>query len=241
MRAPRRTAIVVRAAALIAAGALGAALAAGGCAQPQRGPADTLASFGAAVEKKDYPAAYALMSPAYRKGVSLADFRAAIDRGGADLGAIARRLRQGAPGRPMRIDVDVGDEADVAAGLGDKVTLVLDHDQWRVDAPPFDVYSQATPRAALRTFLRAVGRGRYDVAVRLVPNRYRAGVTPEKLRAYWEGERKEENQKLLQRLRAAIRSPIIEVGDEARMPYGDNSAEVVFVREDGVWKIEDPD
>jgi len=234
----RRTAIVVRAVAVALAAV--AALGACGCAEAQRGPAETLASFGAAVEKKDYPAAYALMAPAYRKTVSLGDFRAGIERGGGDATAVARRLRQDAARRPMRVEVDVGDDAEVAAGLGDKVTLVLDHDQWRVDTPPFDTYSQATPRAALRSFLRAIAKGRYDIAVRLVPNRYRAGVTPDKLRAYWEGEKKDENQKLLQRLRAAIRSPIIEVGDEARMPYGD-SAEMTFVREDGVWKIEDPD
>jgi len=238
----RRTATLVGDAVgrTVAAAALGAAIAIAGCAQPQRGPSDTLASFGAAVEKKDYQAAYALMSPAYRKAVSLADFRAAIDRGGAEVTALAHRLRGSPPARPMRVEVDIGDDADVAAGLGDKVTLVLDQDQWRVDTPPFDIYSQATPRATLRTFLRAITRGRFDVAVRLVPNRYRAGVTPEKLRAYWEGERKDENGKLLQRLRAAILSPIVELGDEARMPYGDNS-EVVFVREDGLWKIEDPD
>jgi hypothetical protein len=32
----------------------------------------------------------------------------------------------------------------------------------------------------------------------------------------------------------------VETGDEARMPYGER-AEVVFVKEDGRWKIEDPD
>ena len=32
----------------------------------------------------------------------------------------------------------------------------------------------------------------------------------------------------------------IESGDEAHMPYG-QEMEMVFVREDGVWRIEDPD
>jgi len=218
---------------------------AAGCAERQPGPADTLSSFAAAVEKKDAAGAYALMSADYRKRVSLAELRAEVERGGPDVEAIARRLRAGAPRAPLRIEVEVGDDADVAAGLGDRVVLVLEEGVWRVDGPPFDLWSQRTPRAALRTFLRAIERRRYDIAVRLVPSRYRAGVTADKLRDYWEGgggdgARRDENQKLLQRLRASIKAPIVEVGDEARMPYGDN-AEVVFVREDGLWKIEDPD
>jgi hypothetical protein len=94
----------------------------------------------------------------------------------------------------------------------------------------------------LRSFVRALERKRYDVALRLVPNRYRPGLTIDKLREYWEGEQKVENAQLLVRLRAAVsaNTPIVEVGDEAHMPYGERY-EVRFVREDGAWKIEDPD
>jgi len=54
---------------------------------------------------------------------------------------------------------------------------------------------------------------------------------------------------LISRTTALIRSAaalnsltlgIVEVGDEARMPYG-TDAEARLVREDGAWKIEDPD
>ena len=60
------------------------------------------------------------------------------------------------------------------------------------------------------------------------------------LRDFWEGEHKAENAERLARLRAALGAPIVEVGDEARMPYGAD-AEARLVREDGDWKIEDPD
>ena len=50
----------------------------------------------------------------------------------------------------------------------------------------------------------------------------------------------EETRGLLSRLQAAANAPIVESGDEAHMPYGPEQ-EVVFVREDGVWRIEDPD
>jgi hypothetical protein len=208
------------------------ALALAACAQPQRGPADTLAGFGAAVERRDYPAAYALMSGDYRKRVSLGDFRAQLEAGGGDVPLLARRLKESAGKTPLRIEVEVEG--------GEKLALIRETGEWRVEGPAFNLYDQSTPRAALRSLLRALAQRRYDVAVRLVPNRYRAGVDADKLRDYWEGARTDQNQKLLRQLRANLESPIIEVGDEARMPYGEG-AEVLFVREDGLWKVEDPD
>jgi hypothetical protein len=164
--------------------------------------------------------------------VPLADFQRELEGGGADVGNIARRLRDDAARTPFRIEVEVD--------LGQKLTLVLEAGQWRVAAQPFDLTAQDTPRAALRSFVRAVELRRYDALLRLIPNRYRAGVTVDKLREYWEGERRAENQALLKAVRAHIDAPIVETGDEARMPYGE-SAEVRFLREDGAWKVEDID
>jgi hypothetical protein len=225
---PRRQGIVLT----LALGAL-AALGLPACAHPQKGPADTLAGFAAGLERKDYPAAYALMSADYRKRVALADFRAEIESAaGADVQSAARRIRESAPRAPLRIEIDVD--------LGDKLVLVMDGGQWRIAAQPFDLHAQKTPRAALRSFVRGIERKRYDVLLRLVPNRYRSVVTAETLRDYWEGERRDENRKLLDDLRHNMNAPIVESGDEARMPYGQGS-EVHFLREDGLWKIEDPD
>ena len=202
------------------------------CAHPQHGPAEALADFGAAVDRKDYTAAYALMTADYRRRVPLVDFRQQLEAGGADVQAIGRRLKAEAARTPLQIEVDVD--------LGERLTLVLEAGQWRVAAQPFDLYAQGTPRAALRSFIRAVAQRRFDVVLRLVPNRYRIGVSEEKLRDYWEGERGAENQTLLGNLRQNVNAPIVETGEEARMPYGDAS-EVRFVREDGLWKIEDVD
>ncbi len=205
----------------------GAALA---CAHPQRGPADAIADFGAAVDHKDYAGAYAMMTADYRKRVPFEDFRRDLDAGGADVPAVAHRLEEASARTPLQIDVDVD--------LGQQLTLVLEGGQWRVAAHPFDLYDQSTPRAALRTFVRAVEAGRYDALLRLTPNRYRVAVTVPKLRDYWEGERKAENRKRLAELRANIGAPIVETGDEARMPYGESS-EARLVREEGIWKVED--
>jgi hypothetical protein len=205
------------------------------CAHRAEAPGDTLAAFGGAVERKDYATAYGLTSAEFRKRVPFAAFQAELEAGGADAQALGRRLREGASTAPLRAEVDVD--------LGEKLPLVYEGGGWRVDGQPFEIWSQKSPRAALRSFVRALERRRYDVALRLVPNRYRQGLSVEKLRDYWEGtDRKADNAQLLERLRAAVAAgvPIVEVGDEAHMPYGDKS-EVRFVREDGAWKIEDPD
>jgi hypothetical protein len=88
--------------------------------------------------------------------------------------------------------------------------------------------------------VRALEQRRYDIVLRLCPTRRRAGLSVEALRAFWEGEHKTENVALLQSLREALGAPIVEIGDEARLSYGAGS-EARLVREDGVWKIEDPD
>jgi hypothetical protein len=92
----------------------------------------------------------------------------------------------------------------------------------------------------LRSFVRALEQRRYDVVLRLCPTARRAGLSIDVLRAYWEGEHQVENAQLLARLRASLGAPIVETGDEARLPYGAGS-EVRLVREDGIWKVEDPD
>jgi hypothetical protein len=205
-----------------------------GCAHRAEAPSATLTAFGTAVERKDYAGAYALTSSELRQRVPFDAFKAAIEAGGQDAQDFGRRLREGAAKAPLHAEVDVD--------LGEKLPLVYEGGAWRVDGQPFETWSQKTPRAALLSFVRALSRRRYDVALRLVPNRYRPGLSAEKLRDYWEGEQKTENVHLLERLRAAVAAgaPIVELGDEAHMPYGDRY-EMRFVREDGAWKIEDPD
>src|SRR5262249_41914097 len=143
---------------VLAAAACATALIA--CAHRAEAPGDTLAAFGAAVERKDYQAAYALTSSEVRKRVPFDAFRADVEAGGADAQAVGRRLRESAGRAPLRVEVDVD--------LGEKLPLVYDEGRWRIDGQPFELWSQRTPRAALRSFIRALDRRRYDVALRLV-------------------------------------------------------------------------
>jgi hypothetical protein len=129
---------------------------------------------------------------------------------------------------------------EVTLALGERVPLVLEAGGWRIDAPVYEPWGQATPRAALLTFIRALDAHRYDIVLRLVPDRYRPGLSVDRLRTFWEGERKDEHRALLERVRAAAGAAIIETGDEARLELAPDR-HVRLVREGGRWKIEDPD
>jgi hypothetical protein len=209
-----------------------ALLAALGCARRAAGPSDTLAAFGAALERGDVAAAYALTSDDFRARTPLAAFKAEVEEGGAATRDAARALRERKPASAPRAQVEVAP--------GEVLALVEERGAWRVDGHPFEAWGQRTPRAALRTFVRAIEAHRYDVVLRLVPARQRVAVTADALRLYWEGAGSGERLEGLRQLKAALGAPIAESGDEARMPYGDR-AEARLVREDGLWKIEDPD
>jgi hypothetical protein len=186
-----------------------------------------------AAERKDWTAAYALTTADFRARVPFAAFRAELEEPGATTAALGQRLRAWGEKDSPRVTVDLG--------AGEPVRLVAEGGRWLVDEPAlFEPWSQRTPRAALRSFVTALQQRRYDVVLRLCPRQRRASLTPEAVRAYWEGEHKAENAALLGRLREALGAPIVEIGDEARMPYG-GGAEARLVREDGAWKIEDPD
>ncbi|HXI59429.1 MAG TPA: hypothetical protein VNO55_25355 [Polyangia bacterium] len=200
------------------------------CAHPGQGPAASVTAFAAAVDRRDYQAAYALTSVEYQKRVPLAAFRAEIDAAAADARPMTARLAPPGASAP-RVLLELAD--------GDTLALIQEGSTWRIDAPPLEPFPRRTPRAALRSFVRALDQRRYDVLVRFAPSRYRAGLTAEKLRQMWEGEGKGDNQRLLGELRANLNAPIVELGDEAHMPYGEH--EIHFLREDGAWTIADPD
>jgi len=208
-------------------------LASGGlaCAHQPEGPAATVQQFGAALGRGDLRAAYVLTSADFQKRTPYEAFAAGLGANPNDTAGLGRRIGDQAARIPPRVEVQLAQ--------GDVLALVLEAGRWRLDGPMPEPWGQRTPRAALRTFVRALGERRYDVVLRLVPRHHRVDLTADKLRQYWESHQ-EETRGLLSRLQAAVNAPIVESGDEAHMPYGPEQ-EVVFVREDGVWRIEDPD
>jgi hypothetical protein len=212
--------------------ALGVVAALWACAHAPQSPGAAAAAFGAAIARGDTRAAYALTSAEFRKRTPFEAFAASLGADPAAAKAFGGRLDGEAARLPARVELRLS--------TGEPITLVAEDGAWRVDGPAFDPWGQATPRAALRTFIRALDERRYDVLLRLAPNRYRGDLSADKLRQYWEEERKDDHLALLARLRAAADAPIVESGDEAHMPYGPEQ-EVRFVREDGRWKVASPD
>jgi hypothetical protein len=78
------------------------------------------------------------------------------------------------------------------------------------------------------------------VLIELAPARYRAALTPEKLRSYWQAFGVERTAALLSDLRLAADERIVEEGDEAFVVYG-QGRQVHLVREDESWRIESPE
>ena len=128
--------------------------------------------------------------------------------------------------------------AQVTTPDGESLRLVYEGGAWRVDASAVDLYNQETPEAAVASFVRAFENKRYDVLMRFVPDAESEGLNATKLKQAFEGEQREEVERLTQALRAALPTARVErLGERATMSYGAGGT-VELVREQGLWKIE---
>jgi hypothetical protein len=118
--------------------------------------------------------------------------------------------------------------------------LVQEDGHWKIQSNPLAFYDQSSPKAALRSFLRAYRLGRYDIMLRFVPNTYREKMDAKKMEAQFTGPSKDAMETLMNSIEANVDEPIIEHGNEARMSYGDRF-EVKFLKEEGAWKLKDLD
>ena len=202
-----------------------------GCARGP-GPGAALDNYGRALKHHDYAAAYDLMSASYRSKVSKDDYVRMMRDNPREVDDTASRLR----GNRGNMEVS----AELVYGLGDQMRLVQEDGAWRIASNPLDFYDQTTPKAALRSFIRAYHLERWDVMLRVVPDAYREKMDVAKLHAQFAGPSHDKMETLMSTLEANVDQPIIEKGNDARMAYGD-SFEVKFVREDNVWKLKDLD
>lgn len=200
------------------------------CASPPR-PAETLHAYAEALEGGDADRAWSLLSDDLRKRLS----REALARALRDDHEEARHLATEVRAAAERLRVHA-----VVDAQGESFDLVLEDGSWKLAGNPLDFYGQATPRQALRSFLRAIRHRRWEIVLRFVPERWKGSLTAEALRDDWEGPRKSEIAQLVRKLKPHVLDPIEEQGDRAFLVYGPD-ARVEFVREGGVWKIADPD
>jgi len=205
--------------------------AATGCATA-KGPNQTLDKYGSALKNHDFGAAYDLMSSSFRGKVSRDDYVRMMRDNGREVNETAERLR----GKKGSMEVS----AEFEYGLGDAMRLVQEGGQWKIATNPLGFYDQATPKAALRSFIRAYRLGRWDVMLRFVPNSYREKMDTNKMQAQFTGPSREQMENLINTLEANVDEPIVERGNDARMTYGDRYT-VQFLKEDGAWKLKDLD
>lgn len=196
------------------------------------GPAQTIDAYGRALRRRDFSESYELMSSAFRTRVSRQDYARMMRNSSREVDETAKRLRSG--GGKLEVS------AEFDYGIGDQMHLVQEGGQWRIRTNPLEFYDQTTPKSALRSFLRAYRLGRWDVMLQFVPNAYRNRMDSGKVKAQFTGDSKAATDLLIQTLEAYADEPIVERGNDARMTYADKF-EVRFLREDGVWKIQDLD
>jgi hypothetical protein len=202
------------------------------CTKPDQSAEGTLRAFADEVRTGRYAAAYNRLSARARAELTYEDFVARLEASPEDVGAMAARLRR--PNGETEIT------ARIPIAEGEFIELIYEDGDFRVVGNVLDLYDQSTPRSALLTFVRAIENRRYDIVLRLVPAADRADLDEAKLRESMEGEQREEIARLVAVLREHLHDPIEIHGERATMPYLE-AFRVSFVREDGVWKIEDPD
>ena len=207
-------------------------MASAGCGGKAQGPEETLDEYRAALASKDYAAAYEMMSSDFRERHSREEFVRMMKESPKEVAETVDQLGH------ARASVVI--HAELRYGAGERMRLLREGGGWHVATNPIQFYSQATARDALRSFLRAYRLKRWNIMLRFVPNQYRERMSADTLRRQFEGEDATEMSERMKALEANIDAPISDKGDEARMPYGDRH-EVTFVREDGLWKLQDLD
>jgi hypothetical protein len=198
------------------------------------GPAEALEAFRRALERGDLDAAYALMSDEYRGTTGRAEFERYLRSDPERVPTLLANLRAARPG-------DAAVTATVPLGVLSEAKLVRGADgAWLLDEGAIKLYDQSTPREALRSFVRALERRRWEVLLRFIPDRYREHMTAAELQAELEKD-PDKLPRLVAALKESIDNEIVISVDRrtAKMRYG--MYEVDFVKEGDLWKIEDPD
>jgi hypothetical protein len=205
-----------------------------GCAaRAGTSPDRVLHDYALAVEAGRAQEAYDLLSSDAKKSISFNRFNSILTENPEEARELGRSLRRPQSGPPRVTATVTGSDGEST------ILLVYEQGAWRVDASAIDLYSQRTPEAAVRAFLRAYDNKRFDVLLRFVPEDQREGLSATELKKSWEGEERGDMDRLTAALKASLPTAKVELfGDRATLAFGAGGT-VELVRERGLWKIED--
>ncbi len=192
-----------------------------------------LHDYSLAVEAGKAAEAYALLSTESKKTISFEQFQRILKENPEEARELAQSLRRPQSGPPRVTATVTGPDGESS------ILLIYQQGQWRVDASAIDLYSQRTPEAAVKAFLRAYENKRFDVLLKFVPDDQSEGLTAAELKKSWEGEEHTDMDRLTGALKASLPTAKVELfGDRASLAFGAGGS-VELVRERGLWKIED--
>lgn len=202
----------------------------GACGSSAHTPKNALHDYAEALRVGDASAAYSLMSAEFRSRYTREEFAAMLKDNATEAEQTAHRLAT----QSSQIAVT----AAFDFGLDEHIKLVKQSGQWRIADNPLEFYSQKTPRATVRSFVRAYQNKRWEIMLRFVPTKYRERMTEEMIKKQFEGPRKAAMFEMMENLRVNIKSPISnkQKGNHVKLRYGEEY-EVELVREQGVWKV----
>jgi hypothetical protein len=217
-----------------------------GCATRPGSPTDLLQSYADALRDGRMRDAWGMLSTAARQSLPYERFEATAREHPEQLSDAIRAYGELEPEAPVT--------AHLTLASGETLTLFEEGGQWRLDPSALDFYGQHTAAQALRSYVRALERSRWDILLRLAPERVREAIeqaaaaahtTPDaRLQASFGGTDAVRVQGVLRGLRDALeRGRTIEVaGDRATMAYGMGGRSLArLVREDGRWRVEEPE
>ncbi len=195
-------------------------------------PEASVLAFARALTDGQLDAAYAMMSEDYRKRVSIEQWRRQLGENPVELAETSAAL--------SHVEGTSHGQGVVHYGDDGEVRLQKSGERWLIASDLLTFYDQSTPRAALRAFVQAMERKRYDIVMRLIPEADKEGMTTDTMETAWSGPAHDEVERMLAGLRDHQDDPIEVTDQHASLPYGDRKC-VRFLREHGVWKIEDPE
>ena len=205
-----------------------------GCGSSQkaaRTPSETLRDYADAIEQGRTEDAYEMLADEAKRQISLESFKRMLDHNPRQANDLVASLR-----RETSLPVVT---ATVQTDTGEPLLLRYESGKWCIDVSAVDLYSQATPRHAVASFVRAFERQRFDILMRFVPENKKAGLDASTLKKSWQGGQKAEMERLVRAVKDALPEAHFEqMSGRATMGFGEQGA-VYLVQEKGDWKIED--